>query len=231
VVQALGIDLFLKDLGKGLPTLFLHGNPDTADLWDGVTERLRVRFRCLAPDLPGFGRSGAGDELDCSLAGFARLVDEIVEAIGIREPLNLVVHDFGGPIGLSWAVENPRQVLGFRRRRSGWRPPPNTDLSGAIVGKDVYLTFWDATVTGKLLKGGKEILFVAQIQDPGNPGTRMTRPSDRVTPASGSRRSRDPGPTRATPGLRGAEDAARVGCLMGNLAPPGPPCSSKNRAE
>lgn len=110
VIQALGIDIFLKDTGEGSPTLFLHGNPDSADLWDGVTELLRDGFRCLAPDLPGFGRSGDAGDLDCSLDGFARLVEAMVDGIGIAEPINLVVHDFGGPIGLSWAVKNPARV-------------------------------------------------------------------------------------------------------------------------
>lgn len=109
-IRELGIDIFLKDRGEGLPTLFLHGNPDSADVWDGMIERLQDSYRCLAPDLPGFGRSGHAGDLDCSLDGFARLVNSIVSAIGLSEPLKLVVHDFGGPIGLSWAVENPEKV-------------------------------------------------------------------------------------------------------------------------
>jgi pimeloyl-ACP methyl ester carboxylesterase len=110
VIRALGIDVFLKDTGEGPPTLFLHGNPDSADLWDGVIERLQSSYRCLAPDLPGFGRSGDAGDLDCSLDGFARLVEAIVDGTGVTEPVNLVVHDLGGPIGLSWAIQNPEKV-------------------------------------------------------------------------------------------------------------------------
>ncbi len=110
MIRALGVDIHLEDRGEGPPVLFLHGNPDSSDLWAGVIDRLERGFRCLAPDLPGFGRSGPGDDLDCSLEGFSRLVDGIVSASGVEEPLALVVHDFGGPIGLSWAVENPERV-------------------------------------------------------------------------------------------------------------------------
>jgi len=110
MIETLGIEIFHKDSGEGPPTLFLHGNPDSADLWDGVTEQLQGSFRCLAPDLPGFGRSGDAGKLDCSLGGFGRLVDAIVEGLGVTEPLNLVVHDFGGPIGLAWAVQHPEKV-------------------------------------------------------------------------------------------------------------------------
>jgi haloalkane dehalogenase len=52
-----GVEVHLRDEGVGTPTLFLHGNPDSADLWDGVITRLRPHHHCLAPDLPAFGRS------------------------------------------------------------------------------------------------------------------------------------------------------------------------------
>lgn len=110
MIRASDIDIFLRDTGTGVPALFVHGNPDSSDLWGGVIERLRGSYRCLAPDLPGFGRSGFSADLDCSLDGFASLVGEIVDAAGVEEPLHLVVHDFGGPIGLAWAVRNPGSV-------------------------------------------------------------------------------------------------------------------------
>ncbi len=110
MIRALGIDIFLKDSGQGPPTLFLHGNPDSSDLWAGIIEHLESDFRCLAPDLPGFGRSAEGTDLDYTLDGFADMVEAIVEAIGVDEPLHLVVHDFGGPIGLAWAVRHPERV-------------------------------------------------------------------------------------------------------------------------
>ena len=151
MIRALDVDIFLKDAGEGPPTLFLHGNPDTADLWDGVTRRLRDSYRCLAPDLPGFGRSGDGGDLDCSLAGFSRLVQGIVDGIGIAEPLNLVVHDFGGPIGLSWAVENPGRVrrlailnsiyassYSWHRWARVWRTPVLGELSMAAMNWPLF---------------------------------------------------------------------------------------------
>lgn len=100
----------LIDQGSGTPTLFLHGNPDSADVWNGVIAHLSKHYRCLAPDLPGFGRSIAPEKFDCSLNNMALFVDELVGALGLTEPLNLVVHDFGGPYGLSWAVKHPEKV-------------------------------------------------------------------------------------------------------------------------
>jgi pimeloyl-ACP methyl ester carboxylesterase len=104
------VSVFVKEQGSGTPTLFLHGNPDSADLWDQLIELLSPKFRCLAPDLPGFGRSPAPADFDCSLENMASFVDGLVQAIGITERLNLVVHDFGGPYGFAWAIRRHWKV-------------------------------------------------------------------------------------------------------------------------
>lgn len=108
VVQ--NVRVYYVDKGSGPPILFLHGVPDTADVWSDVITGLSKGYRCLAPDLPGFGRSIAPPGFDCSLANRARFINELVEALGIDVPLNLVVHDLGGPYGLAWAVKHPEKV-------------------------------------------------------------------------------------------------------------------------
>ena len=104
------VQVHLIDKGSGTPTLFLHGNPDSADLWKRVIAPLSQHYRCLAPDLPGFGRSIAPAEFDCSLNSMAHFVDGLVIALGLTEPLNLVVHDLGGLYGLAWAVRYSTKV-------------------------------------------------------------------------------------------------------------------------
>ena len=74
--------------GGGSPVLFLHGNPDTCELWDGVAQQMAPRHRCLAPDLPGFGRSEVPAGFDCSLEELATWVGEVIVALGITEPLS-----------------------------------------------------------------------------------------------------------------------------------------------
>lgn len=102
--------IHLVEEGEGPPVLFLHGNPDSSEVWSGIIPRLSARYRCIAPDLPGFGRSGAPDDFNSSLDGMAAWVDALVTALGIHEPLNLVVHDIGCPFGLAWTVLNPDKV-------------------------------------------------------------------------------------------------------------------------
>jgi pimeloyl-ACP methyl ester carboxylesterase len=104
------VDVYLVDKGSGPPILFLHGVPDTAELWSAVIADLSANNRCLAIDLPGFGRSIAPSNFDCLLENRAAFINELVEAIGVTAPLNLVVHDHGGPYGLAWAVKYPEKV-------------------------------------------------------------------------------------------------------------------------
>ena len=104
------IPIHLVDQGNGPPTLLLHGIFDSADTWAGVTERLRGSYRVLAPDLPGFGRSGAPADFDVSLPHLAQFIDNLVTTIGIAEPINLVSYDIGATYGLAWAVTHPAKV-------------------------------------------------------------------------------------------------------------------------
>lgn len=92
------------------PTLFLHGNPDSKEIWAPVIERLKDCCHAFAPDLPGFGGSELLSGFDASLESQARWTDGVLEALGVREPITLVVHDVGGPFGLAWAVTHPEKV-------------------------------------------------------------------------------------------------------------------------
>lgn len=105
-----GAAIHFTDTGKGAPTLFLHGIPDSGAVWNKVIELASVGCRCIAPDLPGFGRSGVPAGFDITLDGMADFIDSFVRALGLTEPLNLVVHDIGGPYGLAWAVRHPAMV-------------------------------------------------------------------------------------------------------------------------
>ena len=104
------IQVHLIDRGQGSPVLFLHGNPDTSEIWNPLIERLGAGHRCIAPDLPGFGRSTAPHDLDCSLEQMAVFVDSLVTRLGLPVPLSLVVHDIGGQYGLAWAARHPQKV-------------------------------------------------------------------------------------------------------------------------
>ena len=147
-----GAQIFLVERGRGIPTLFLHGVPDSGAMWDGMITQLADAYHCIAPDLPGLGRSTAPAQFDLSLENKARFVAELIAAAGIRGPLNLVVHDFGGHYGLAWAVRHPEQVRRiaifstsfFTSHRwhvnaRMWRTPILGELSLALTNRSLFL--------------------------------------------------------------------------------------------
>jgi haloalkane dehalogenase len=94
-----------------MPVVFFHGEPTWSFLWRKVIPPVRdAGFRCIAPDLPGFGRSDKPN--DFSWYSYDRHVASIVpllEELDVRDA-TFVVHDWGGPIGLRLAVEHPDRV-------------------------------------------------------------------------------------------------------------------------
>jgi pimeloyl-ACP methyl ester carboxylesterase len=89
----------------GVPTLYLHGIPTSSDDWTGLLERTGG----LAPDLPGFGRSGKGGHLDSSIGGSADFVERFLEDRRV-ERIRLVAHDWGAAGGLAFAERHPERV-------------------------------------------------------------------------------------------------------------------------
>jgi len=99
--------------GRGPPVLLLHGSPDSASEWTGVMAALGDDFTCFAPDLPGLGLSEEPPaSFDYSRAANDRFLDGLTAALGIREPLTLVVHDIGGVLGIPWAAERLDRIRG-----------------------------------------------------------------------------------------------------------------------
>jgi len=96
--------------GSGPPILFLHGNPDSSELWRDVIGRMNDRFRCLAPDLPGFGRSPTDPDFEGSLAAMARWVATVLDDIAPGRAVHLAAHDFGAIFGMAWAITHPDRV-------------------------------------------------------------------------------------------------------------------------
>ena len=106
-----GLRLAHLDEGDGPPVVFFHGEPTWSFLWRKVIPPVRdAGFRCIAPDLPGFGRSDK--PIDFSWYSYDRHVAAIaplLEELDLREA-TFIVHDWGGPIGLRLAVEHADRV-------------------------------------------------------------------------------------------------------------------------
>lgn len=105
-VQAAGSRIAYFDHGHGeKPILLLHGNPVSAYIYARLIQRLAPEFRCIAPDLLGFGLSDKPPkEAAYSLGRHIEIIRAFVQALDLWEAV-LVVHDWGGPIGLGTAVQ------------------------------------------------------------------------------------------------------------------------------
>jgi haloalkane dehalogenase len=106
-----GLRLAHLDEGEGPPVVFFHGEPTWSFLWRKVIPPVRdAGFRCLAPDLAGFGRSDKPTDIDFyTYDRHTALAGTLLEDLDVRGA-TVVVHDWGGPIGLRLAVEQRERV-------------------------------------------------------------------------------------------------------------------------
>ncbi|MFI4990816.1 MAG: alpha/beta fold hydrolase [Solirubrobacterales bacterium] len=125
--------------------LYLHGVPDSSDeLLDFL-----ARSGGLAPDLPGFGRSGKPGSLSFTIEEYADFLESFLALVGV-ERVQLVVHDWGA-VGLAFAQRHPERVErlvvinavpflpGYRWHRTArvWRTPLLGELSMGSINRRV----------------------------------------------------------------------------------------------
>jgi pimeloyl-ACP methyl ester carboxylesterase len=117
--------------------LYLHGVPDSSDLWLDFLQRSGG----LAPDLPGFGRSGKPGSLSFTIEEYADFIESFLALTGV-DRVRLVMHDWGA-VGLAFAQRHPERVerlvlidavpllAGYRWHRTAriWRTPVLGELA------------------------------------------------------------------------------------------------------
>lgn len=99
------------DEGEGAPVLFMHGEPTWSFLWRHLIGPVRdAGYRCIAPDMVGFGRSDKPVEIGWySYDRHVELAATLLHDLDLRGA-TIVVHDWGGPIGLRLAVEHAQRI-------------------------------------------------------------------------------------------------------------------------
>ncbi|MDQ2630951.1 MAG: alpha/beta hydrolase [Actinomycetota bacterium] len=140
--------------------VFVHGNPGSADDW----ERLAVAAaaagkRAVAFDLPDFGETIAPADFEHSVFGYAGFVGEAISELGI-ERVHLVIHDFGGPIGLVWAMAHPDALASITLINTGLLPGYRWHSIARV---------WRTPVAGEALQAsasGPFFRFMINLQEP-----------------------------------------------------------------
>ena len=117
--------LHYLDEGEGAPVLMVHGNPSWCFYYRNLVQRLAPRYRCVVPDHIGMGLSDKPDDGEYHYTLDQRLadLDSLVRHLDLRD-ITLVVHDWGGMIGLAWAVRNPERVKRLVLLNTGAFPLP-----------------------------------------------------------------------------------------------------------
>lgn len=98
--------------GKGEPVVMLHGNPSWSFYYRELIQKLSPHYRCLAPDHIGMGYSDKpGDETySYTLPQRVKDLEEFLQAKGINQNITLILHDWGGAIGMSYARRHPETI-------------------------------------------------------------------------------------------------------------------------
>lgn len=107
-----GLRYHYLDEGSGQPVVMLHGNPSWSFYYRNLVLALRGRYRCIVPDHIGCGLSDkAGDDrYDYTLSRRVDDLERLLDHLEIRENITLVVHDWGGMIGMAYAVRHPGRI-------------------------------------------------------------------------------------------------------------------------
>ncbi|WP_127529914.1 alpha/beta fold hydrolase [Paenibacillus kobensis] len=100
------------DEGQGPAILLLHGNPTWSYLYRNVIKELRKDYRLIAPDYPGFGMSKAPADYRFTPQEHSKAVQDLIRHLDLKDFI-LVVQDWGGPVGLNYAVQHRENLCGI----------------------------------------------------------------------------------------------------------------------
>jgi pimeloyl-ACP methyl ester carboxylesterase len=123
-VEAAGRRLHVMERGAGPTVVLLHGNPTWGFLWRRVARALEgARLRLVMPDLVGLGLSEKPRDAGFhTLENHARVMGALLDAVA-PGPLALVLHDWGGPIGLAALADRPGRLAALVVTNTRLGPP------------------------------------------------------------------------------------------------------------
>lgn len=102
------------ETGRGPPVVLLHGNPDCKEGWGDAMALLGDEYHCIAPDLPGFGKHARLPPYRALLpSAQSQALDELLDHLGVLQPVLLVVHDLGALMAAMFASKRPERIRGI----------------------------------------------------------------------------------------------------------------------
>jgi pimeloyl-ACP methyl ester carboxylesterase len=135
--------------GADEAVVFVHGNPGSGEDWRALLTHAGALGRALAWDHPGYGRSVVPPTFSYTVDGYAQHMERVLDHLGVRRA-HLVLHDFGGPWGLTWASRNPDRFASVTLLNTG-----------VLLGYrwHTFARIWRTPVLGELFFSGPRSAF------------------------------------------------------------------------
>lgn len=165
--DAAGFRQHYVDQGHGRPVLLLHGQPTWGYIWRNFIPTLAATHRVVAPDHMGFGKSETPADREYTLRTHVGNLTALIEALDLRD-ITLVMQDWGGPIGVGYAVRHPERIhsLALMNTVVGYGSAGRRDLPNPVE-TPWFRWIRDGLPTGRteavLSQLGSTILSVMQI--------------------------------------------------------------------
>jgi len=107
-----GFSYHYLDEGQGNPLVMLHGNPTWSFYYRNLVNGLSASYRTIVPDHIGCGLSDKPEDsqYDYRLASRVNDLEFFLDSLGIQKNITLIVHDWGGMIGMAFAVRHPERI-------------------------------------------------------------------------------------------------------------------------
>ena len=141
-----GLRLHYIDEGSGEPVVLLHGNPTWSFLYRHLIEGLRASYRVVVPDHIGCGRSDKPDDsrYDYTLASRVDDLELLLDRLGLDRELTLVLHDWGGVIGMTYAARHPERIARLVvANTAAFHKPPGKSFPWALsLARQAHLGGW-----------------------------------------------------------------------------------------
>jgi pimeloyl-ACP methyl ester carboxylesterase len=156
-----GFEVFYREAGpaRGPKLLLLHGFPSASHMFRDLIPLLGGRFHIVAPDLPGFGKSGMPDR-GLSFDRIADIIDRFTEVVGF-DRYAVYVFDYGAPTGFRLAVKHPDRITaiisqngnayeeglsdGWNPIRAYWQDPSKANREALRAFLKPETTIWQYT--------------------------------------------------------------------------------------
>jgi pimeloyl-ACP methyl ester carboxylesterase len=151
-----GLDIFYREAGqRGAPKLLLlHGFPSSSHMFRDLIPLLSDRYHIVAPDLPGFGKSGLPDG-KLTFDRIADIIDRFTETVGF-DRYAVYVFDYGAPTGFRLAIKHPERIAAIISQNGnayeaglseGWNPIQAYWRDASQANRDALRAFLAAETT------------------------------------------------------------------------------------